>query len=79
MCVQPWIQKHDLPFIPGTRKPKTDISISLNPGLRRLSDYRDIGTYAGFTNNGSYGKSAGTAEWYISNYYVKRGSYSIET
>jgi hypothetical protein len=33
----------------------------LNPGLRRLSDYKDIGTYVGYTGNGSYGTGAGIA------------------
>jgi len=58
--IQLWIRKHGHPIDPVTRITTSDYTFSLNPGLKKMSDYEKVGnSYAKFTDNISYGKGAG--------------------
>jgi hypothetical protein len=72
--IQLWIRKHNHPVDPVTRIATSDYTFSLNPGLKKMSDYEKVGnSYAKFTNNVSFGRGAGSGEIILTKFYKKSG------
>jgi hypothetical protein len=72
--VQLWIRKHNHPVDPITRIATSDYTFSLNPGLKKMSDYEKVGkSYSKFTNNVSFGKGAGSGEIILTKFYKTSG------